>query len=1091
MKPPHPQPNTTSLSAECMGLLAPTLTLILWLSLVASSAAAPGNGLKGEYYNDPEFTDLRLTRTDATLNFFWYAAAPGGTVDPDTFSVRWSGRIVPRYSETYTFTTLSDDGVRLWLDGVKVIDNWTDHPATEDSGAVTLDAGRPYDIVLEYYENGGDATLQLRWSSLSQTNEVVPSSQLHPTPYTAPGKLSVQRGDNGRVGLSWPKEGGANPLQYSSNLSVGQWTTLSNVATLNGDVYSADLIIPGGQGFFRLLQPLAPRATFPKPALIDVDPARVHLNQIVLKFQEGTRVRLRDGSLRFDPAVLTVAEKALMRRRQLSDQQVQGDLREIQEMVQENPGRKLGRMFEQLPESALARSKAEGEELSGEELADLDLYYYLFLPTSDPLVTRIVLQNLSILESVEAVYAQPRSSEADLPPTTTINLVANQRYRDPAPVGIGAEHAWSFPGGRGDGSRVIDIEASWHLEHEDLPGRDFYRNGTWTGAEEHGTAVLGVLVASENSFGITGLVPHADYGAGAKVTAHASGDFGLAFGVPAAILNAIGALRRGDVILVEQHAPGPDSGRSCPCNCEQFEFVPQEYYQADFDAIRAATARGIIVVEAAANGSMNLDSPIYDGRFNRSVRDSGAIMVGASAGGGSLMPACFSSFGSRVDVHGWGGGVATLGYGRFKANGEDERQWYTDDFGGTSSASPIVAGAVCSIQGIRRARGLPLLGPVDMRRLLRLTGTPQANASIQIGPLPNLQRALDSSLPSPSLTPAFSGWQSLGGDLISTPTVGQNADGRLEVFALGAERTFGAHGILVQKWQGSPGGNYSDWLTRPGMTFQGTVAAARNQDGRLEVFGRQPDGGYGHSWQLSPNGNWSAWAPLGDNLASDPAVGVNADGRLEIISRRVNNSPAHVYQVSPNGNWSAWASLGGIISGTPAVARNADGRLESVANTTDRTYWNTYQLTPNGPWAGTWGALEGNQASDPVLNRHQDGRLVVFGRGLDNHLKFRSQTATGGWAIWRSFAGSLKGKPVVIPGADGRLNVFVQWTDNTVRHTVQAFLNSDTWTAWRSLGGNVTGEPAVGLNSNGRLEIFARGSDRNLWQRRQSSPGVW
>ena len=77
-----------------------------------------------------------------------------------------------------------------------------------------------------------------------------------------------------------------------------------------------------------------------------------------------------------------------------------------------------------------------------------------------------------------------------------------------------------------------------------------------------------------------------------------------------------------------------------------------EYDQADFDAIRSVTARGIIVVEAAGNGSMNLDNPIYERRFSRAVQDSGAITVGASDGGGSLVTACFSNHGSRVDAHG-------------------------------------------------------------------------------------------------------------------------------------------------------------------------------------------------------------------------------------------------------------------------------------------------------------------------------------------------------------------------------------------------------------------------------------------------------
>jgi subtilisin family serine protease len=170
-----------------------------------------------------------------------------------------------------------------------------------------------------------------------------------------------------------------------------------------------------------------------------------------------------------------------------------------------------------------------------------------------------------------------------------------------------------------------------------------------------------------------------------------------------------------------------------------------EYWQDVFDAIRAATALGIHVVEAAGNGGMNLDAARYDNRFNRSTRDSRAILVGAS--GGNLQPTCWTNRGSRVDVHGWGQGVWTTGYGTptpaNRINGDDARQWYTNSFSGTSSASPIVTGAVMSLMGIRRAVGIEGMDPVQLRTLLRNTGTAQQNlAAGQIGPLPNLRNAI-------------------------------------------------------------------------------------------------------------------------------------------------------------------------------------------------------------------------------------------------------------------------------------------------------------------------------------------------------------
>ena len=118
-------------------------------------------GLRGDYYEGTKFEILRYTRVDPTVNFKWTDQSPLAEVPSqnkfpaNNFSVRWSGQVRPRYAETYTFRTTSDDGVRLWVGGKKIIDNWTDHPATTDAGQIKLEAGRWYPIVLEFYEKGG------------------------------------------------------------------------------------------------------------------------------------------------------------------------------------------------------------------------------------------------------------------------------------------------------------------------------------------------------------------------------------------------------------------------------------------------------------------------------------------------------------------------------------------------------------------------------------------------------------------------------------------------------------------------------------------------------------------------------------------------------------------------------------------------------------------------------------------------------------------------------------------------------------------------------------------------------------------------
>jgi hypothetical protein len=136
-------------------------------------------GLKAEYFNNKDLSGTpSLTRTDATVNFDWGSGNPGSPINSDNFSVKWSGQIQPSYSENYTFKTRSDDGIRLWINGTRIINNWTDHSVTSNTGTINLTAGVKYNIVLEYYENGGSAVAQLYWSSRSQEEQIVPQSQL-------------------------------------------------------------------------------------------------------------------------------------------------------------------------------------------------------------------------------------------------------------------------------------------------------------------------------------------------------------------------------------------------------------------------------------------------------------------------------------------------------------------------------------------------------------------------------------------------------------------------------------------------------------------------------------------------------------------------------------------------------------------------------------------------------------------------------------------------------------------------------------------------------------------------------------------------
>jgi hypothetical protein len=146
------------------------------------SNAWTGTGLKAEYFNSTDFKNLALTRTDRSIDFDWNAAAPDAQVNLNNFSVRWTGQVQPRASGTYTFTAVSDDGVRVWIDGKQLIDNWQDQAPTESLGSVALEAGKKYDIKVEYYQGAGGAVMKLFWQGPGQSRELIPPTQLYSAP---------------------------------------------------------------------------------------------------------------------------------------------------------------------------------------------------------------------------------------------------------------------------------------------------------------------------------------------------------------------------------------------------------------------------------------------------------------------------------------------------------------------------------------------------------------------------------------------------------------------------------------------------------------------------------------------------------------------------------------------------------------------------------------------------------------------------------------------------------------------------------------------------------------------------------------------
>lgn len=120
-------------------------------------------GLKAEYYDNPEFKGTPKVRTDRNINFEPANQAPDPFLPASPMSIRWTGKLVPTVSGEYVLSFTSDDGVRVWLDGKLIIDDWGTHPRRDSKAVVSLEKGRSYDLKAEYFDGGGDCIARMNW----------------------------------------------------------------------------------------------------------------------------------------------------------------------------------------------------------------------------------------------------------------------------------------------------------------------------------------------------------------------------------------------------------------------------------------------------------------------------------------------------------------------------------------------------------------------------------------------------------------------------------------------------------------------------------------------------------------------------------------------------------------------------------------------------------------------------------------------------------------------------------------------------------------------------------------------------------------
>lgn len=419
--------------------------------------------------------------------------------------------------------------------------------------------------------------------------------------------------------------------------------------------------------------------------------------------------------------------------------------------------------------------------------SNLSAYHKVTAPAS---VLESLATELRRFSFVQASYLKPGvelpfidrgqpsgSYRSDTSPTR--DFTPYQEYLRKAVEGIDARYAWTIKGGRGRNVKIIDVEGAWRFSHEDLAENSSGCVGgvptTQQNWRKHGTAVLGMLGADHNGFGVAGICPDADVNT-VSIFGNADGKPSPHWSSARAIKLAADMLRPGDILLIELELPGPACGFEE--NDDQLGYIPVEWWPCNMAAIKYAVSRGIVVVEAGGNGEERLDKDIYNksplaphgpfppdwvNPFNRELNDIGTILVGAGAPprgihnsdyGVDRSRLTFSNFGKAIDVQGWGEEVATCGGNNDlnPENGSEDRH-YTLVFNGTSSAAVMIAGAVACLQGALRARG-KMLTPLQVRELLRddRFGSPQqpddfVPVSQRIGPRPDLRKLIDHLLP--------------------------------------------------------------------------------------------------------------------------------------------------------------------------------------------------------------------------------------------------------------------------------------------------------------------------------------------------------
>lgn len=380
----------------------------------------------------------------------------------------------------------------------------------------------------------------------------------------------------------------------------------------------------------------------------------------------------------------------------------------------------------------IRNSKTNGH--SGESVEKLKRIFKVNIPLQNNEDAEKLASTLEKFPEVE--YVSVMSSVPIEPPfvkafVATPDLENVQTYLNDNP-GINAKYAWSR-GITGQNIRIRDVEYGFYKTHEMLSNQNSIQLETGfapnaglsnNNYRDHGTAVVSILGSVKDNIGLSG---------GAYSASEIKGFMEwttVGYDRASAVSRSINASQAGDIILYEMQTGGKDG-----------QYCPAEYNSVIWDLTKAATDSGIIIIAAAGNGNQNLDDPFYAAYNARG--NSGAIIVGAGSPNTTHSKLSFSTYGSRVDVQGWGSSVLAAGYGSYAQYDGDTNRTY-NYFSGTSSATPVVASAATLIQSYYYQTTGQYLTPTAMKNLLISTGIPQGGTVVnqKIGPLPNVKNAI-------------------------------------------------------------------------------------------------------------------------------------------------------------------------------------------------------------------------------------------------------------------------------------------------------------------------------------------------------------